>query len=83
MLSKIITVPIKASLLALFLACSFVNAAINEAYESYEARDYKTAFKKFKTLADEDHPGAQTMLGHMYNQGEESHKTISKLLSGT
>lgn len=65
MLSKIITVPIKAILFALLLACSFVNADWKLAYDAYEARD----LKKLKILTDGGDADARFMLGYMYQVG--------------
>ena len=70
MLSKIITVPIKASFLVFFLACSFVNADWDAGYKAYEAGDYKTALKEFKALAAEGNQLGQYALGLMYDDSE-------------
>ena len=51
MLSKIITVPIKASLIAWLFRCSDVNAINYEAgLTAYKAKGYKTVIKKLKFM---------------------------------
>ena len=59
-----------SNLLSLFLACSFVNADWDTGYEAYKAKDYKTALKEFKALADEGGLLSQYALGFMYQDGE-------------
>jgi hypothetical protein len=61
-----------ASLVALFSVCLVTPcwAVRTGGIEAYERRDYQTAFKEFRSLADQNDSFAQFMLGYMYAHGE-------------
>ena len=50
-------------MLALLVACSFVNASWKTGSEAYEAKDYKAASKEFKYSAEQGDIESQAMLG--------------------
>ena len=43
--------------------------ALRDAYTAYQDHDYKTAFQKFKKLAERGDPNAQDGLATMYSNG--------------
>src|SRR5688572_20113536 len=54
----------------LLLGCSNVTEAdFQEGMEAYSRGDFATALKKWKPLAEDGNPSAQTNLGVMYYQG--------------
>ena len=57
-------------MLALLLVCSFANADWDAGVAAYEAKDYKTALKEFKVLANDGGSGAQYALGVLHERGQ-------------
>ena len=58
-------------LLIVFLA-SFQSMlfGLDEGFDAIESRDYQTAYKEFKPLAESGNSIAQTVLGIMYSNGD-------------
>ena len=71
------------ALIALVLLFSTVgwSADFWKGYEAYQKKDYATALREFKPLAEKGHAQAQNMLGWMYYYGEgvpQDYKTAVK-----
>jgi TPR repeat protein len=52
-------------------------ASISAAEKALKGKDYKTAFKLFKTLAEQGNPEAQANLGYMYEYGQGIDKDLA------
>ena len=44
--------------------------SFNDALKAYNDKDYQTAFKIYKSLAEQGNPRAQNNLGNMYDVGQ-------------
>ena len=63
---------LKTILLTVLLSTSLIGTAyadINDGYKAYYAKDYATAHKEWKPLAEQGHAVAQYNLGVMYDRG--------------
>ena len=67
---KSILIYFSVLLLFLFVGLSPVYAGFEEGLDAYNGRDYETAFKEFKPLAEQEHAEAQYYLGGMYYKGQ-------------
>jgi len=63
--------PLSLCLFAMLL-CAGISAAADlaSAQRAYQQKDYATAFKELKPLAEQGNPDAQLILGKMYMQGQ-------------
>ena len=63
---------VRSTILALLLCVSAPVSAgpFEDGQAAYEAKDYATALRLWRPLADQGHPLAQFNLGKMYRKGE-------------
>jgi len=61
---------LKTLLLTLLLTTSLIGTTYADGYKAYQAKDYVTALKEWKPLAEQGDPYAQYSLGVMYAKGD-------------
>ena len=57
-------------IIALIMAVPAIAEPLNEAKKAYDRRDYETAVRLYKPLANKGDPEAQYALGYMYRTGK-------------
>ena len=57
-------------LLTLLAGCSASSSDFQKGVDAYNKRDYATALREWRPLAEQGHADAQTRLGWMYAEGE-------------
>ena len=74
------SLPVLIALLFLFLKVGW-SVDFWKGFKAYQKKDYRTALREFRPLAEKGHSQAQNMMGWMYYYGEgipQSYKTAVK-----
>ena len=69
---------LKTLLLTVLLTTSLIGITYADGYKAYQAKDYVTALKEWKPLAEQGDPYAQYSLGVMYAKGDGVLKDMTK-----